>query len=144
MSTVVMYSEARGYEGGQLQWSAIHDPDDEARPLALEGEPPAILAGLEAKALNSQAAEQGVDYVFDVPMQLFAHYTGFVYDEDEATDWICLRADGAQPVGRKRLERPGRRGRPTQPEPRKLNRGQIALLFLGGIILLGWFSGVFL
>ncbi|OYW92683.1 MAG: hypothetical protein B7Z13_09305 [Caulobacterales bacterium 32-67-6] len=38
-------------------------------------------------------------------MQLVAHYTGFVYDEDEATDWVRLRATAARPV---RPERPRR------------------------------------
>ncbi|WP_300579106.1 hypothetical protein [Phenylobacterium sp.] len=100
MYSIPMHSYAQGYRNGQLEWSVTHDPDDEARPLAVEGTPPAIVAELGAKAVKAQADEDGVDFAFDVPMQLVAHYTGFVYDEDEATDWVRLRATAA------RLDRP--------------------------------------
>ncbi len=110
MSTIVMYSEAHGYHGGQLQWSVTHDPDDEGHPLAVEGTPPAILADLEAKALKAQAGEDDVDYVFEVPMQLVGHYTGFVYNDEEApADWAPLRA--ARPE-KHSARRPRRRKRP--------------------------------
>ena len=105
MYSIPMHSYAHGYRNGQLEWSVTHDPDDEARPLAVEGTPPAIVAELGAKALKAQADENGVDFAFDVPMQLVAHYTGFVYDEDEATGWVRLRATAARPV---RPERPRR------------------------------------
>lgn len=105
MYSIPMHSYAHGYRNGQLEWSVTHDPDDEARPLAVEGTPPAIVAELGAKALQAQADEDGVDFAFEVPMQLVAHYTGFVYDEDEATDWVRLRATAARPV---RHERPRR------------------------------------
>lgn len=138
MSTVVMYSEACGYQGGQLKWSVIHDPDDEDSPLAVEGEPPEILAELEAKAMEDQAADTDVDFVFDVPPQLVAHYTGFVYDEDEATDWVRLRATPTRPVGRDR-PKPRQRPRPQGKVDRsKLNLwNYLGLAFLL-IILLGW------
>lgn len=138
MSTIVMYSEACGYQDGQLQWSVIHDPDDSACPLAVEGEPPAILAELDAKAVEDQAAEAGVDFVFDVPMQLVAHYTGFVYDEDEATDWVRLRATATRPVGRDR-RKPRRRPRPQeQIDWSKLTLWNYLGLGVILIILFGW------
>ncbi len=96
--SIPMHSYAHGYLGGQLKWSVTHDPDDEARPLSVDGTPPAILADLEAKALKAQAGQDDVDFVFEVPMQLVGHYTGFIYDEDEATDWVRLRATAARPV----------------------------------------------
>jgi len=39
-------------------------------------------------------------------MQLVRHYTGFVYDEDDATDWVRLKATAARPD---RPEKPQRR-----------------------------------
>lgn len=134
MSTIVMYSEAHGYHGGELQWSVTHDPDDEARPLAVEGAPPAILADLEAKALKAQAGEEDVDYVFEVPMQVVGHYTGFVYDEDDATDWVLLRSAAV---------RPGRRERPADLERPNYALWRYLLLALLGVTLLGWLLQTF-
>lgn len=110
MSTIVMWSEAHGYNGGQFQWSVTHNPDDEARPLAVEGAQPAILANFVALAIKAQADEDDVDYVFEVPMKLVGHYTGFVYNDEEAPpDWVILRS--ARPE-RRSDRRPHRRKRP--------------------------------
>jgi len=135
MSTIVMWSEAHGYQGGQLEWSVTHDPDDEGRPLAVEGAPPAILADLEAKALKAQAGEDDVDYVFEVPMQLVGHYTGFVYDDEEAPpDWVLLRSAAVRAA---RHERSAERERPNYTLWRYL------LAALLGAMLLSWLLQTF-
>ena len=138
MSTIVMVSESCGYQDGQRQWSIIHDPEDEDDPLAIEGEPPAIVAELKAKALEDPDDDGGADIVFEAPMQVIAHYTGFVYDEDDATDWVPLRATAARPVARDRPQQPRPPGPPAQSERPKPNLLSFLALAIAAIILVGW------
>ena len=138
MSTILMFSEACGYQDGQRQWSMIHDPEDEDDPLAIEGEPPAIVAELKAKALEDPDDDDGADIVFEAPMQVIAHYTGFVYDEDEATDWVRLRATAARPVARDRPKPPRPPGPPVQSEQPRPSLLSLLALAMATIILVGW------
>ena len=90
-TTVVMYSEVRAYQDGKPLWSAVHDPDEDADDLAVTGEPPARLDELLAAAKDQQNGRDEVDFIFDVPIDLAAHLTGFHPNEDAHRDWIALR-----------------------------------------------------
>lgn len=89
-TTVVMYSEVRAYQDGKPLWAAVHDPEEDANDLAVTGEPPARLGELLATAQDQQNEDDEVDFVYDVPIDLAAHLTGFHPNEDEHRDWVPL------------------------------------------------------
>jgi hypothetical protein len=76
MTTVVMYSEAFEYRDGELQWSVLHDLEDN-KELDLHGVPPAEFGRLSDEAFRLEKEEGDVDFVFDVPITLAGAVTGF-------------------------------------------------------------------
>lgn len=102
----VMFSRLRGFRGGAQIWSVVHDPDDGARDVSVEGEPPPPFADLRA-TLAAEQAEDGdpqVDYMFDLPIRLGEQLCGYTHDRPMPVVWSIL-------------ERP-RRGRAAEPPPR--------------------------
>jgi hypothetical protein len=105
MSETVMFSEARGYEGGTQIWRVTHDPngDESLYSLQTEGTPPAQLEAIirDAKAEQEKEGgeEGGVDLIFDVPFQLAQTICGFNLGESEPQDirFSALRRIGAEP-----------------------------------------------
>lgn len=101
MSETVMFSRALAFEGGRQLWAVTHDPDKDVGGVNVEGRPPAqvgdIRRGLEAR----QAADKtgGVDFIFDVPIELVASICGFRPDNGPAVEWTVLRKKQAAKGG---------------------------------------------
>lgn len=81
----VMVSRAAGWKDGDRLWSVLHDgQEDDVGDLQVVGAPPPELATIEAAARAEQrATPEGVDFVFDVPVDLAKALTGFRHDELE-------------------------------------------------------------
>jgi hypothetical protein len=82
----VMYSSVTGWKDGQKRWSVIHNSQTRKKNhLETEGELPAafqsILSGLTAQQ-EADAKKEGVDFIFDVPVELAQSLTGYRHDED--------------------------------------------------------------
>lgn len=84
----VMYSEARGFADGKLQWTVIHDAQAGLDHLETEGTLPASYAGIRERIeLQRRAAgEPPADFLFEVPIELAKMLTGFRHDEDITGD----------------------------------------------------------
>ena len=95
----VMYSEARGFDGGREIWRVVRDPDEMPEtPLTVTGAPPAPFEEIRAKAVAKQEIEDAGDanvcYIYDVPLDLAAAACGFradEVDEDELTPVVAIR-----------------------------------------------------
>ncbi len=81
----VMFSGVRAYEDGRLKWSVIHDSDSGIYDLSIGGEPPAELAAIRDRLMRQQdekgGSKAGVDFVFDIPIELAQAVCGFRHDE---------------------------------------------------------------
>lgn len=58
-----------------------HDPDVALNGVALEGEPPAAVQDIRAALAAEWAADESVDYMFDVPVRLGQQLCGYSHDD---------------------------------------------------------------
>ena len=75
-----MVSVAAEWQAGKELWYVMHDSEDGMTSLDSTGQTPAALAGLHGAALAEQVSDD-VDYMFDVPILLAQHVTGYRHDE---------------------------------------------------------------
>jgi hypothetical protein len=82
----VMVSSATAWKGGRQLWSVVHDAQQKRDHLAIEGEVPtcfdAILNRLRDEQRQANAEKRGVDYIFDVPVELARALVGYRHDQD--------------------------------------------------------------
>ena len=81
-----MNSLATEWRDGKQVWSVSHDGSEGGEQLDVEGQLPDVFAELQHEATAAQAeagAEdgEGVNFVFDIPLDLAAEITGFRHDE---------------------------------------------------------------
>jgi hypothetical protein len=80
-----MNSLATEWKDGRQLWSVSHDGSDGGDQLAVEGQLPDVFEELrhEAEAAQAESDKEGggVDFVFDIPLDLAAELTGFRHDE---------------------------------------------------------------
>lgn len=82
----VMTSYACGWVDGVERWVVFHDSQNGIRDLEVTGTPPKELQPIRDRFFALQEAEGGedadTDYVFDIPVELFAALGGIRYDQD--------------------------------------------------------------
>jgi len=82
----VMCSCTAGWREGRLVWSVDHFADRGVENLQVKGEPPAPFAAIRDRLRGEQAAaggqKAGVDYIFDIPVELAEILTGYRHDTD--------------------------------------------------------------
>jgi hypothetical protein len=82
----VMCSFAAYWRDGQRVWSIYHDAQSGIDSLEVQGRPPAAFTVIRDRLRAQQAAaggkKAGVDYVFDIPVELAHSLTGYRHDHD--------------------------------------------------------------
>jgi len=84
----VMCSSAARWRDGQRVWSVFHDAGGRKgiECLEVKGQPPASFAAIRDRLFAEQSAaggkKAGVDYVFDIPVELAHSLTGYRHDQD--------------------------------------------------------------
>ena len=84
----VMCSLAGCWRAGQRVWSVYHDCDGRSGNLHLDvqGQPPPAFVEIRDRLMSEQEAaggkKAGVDFVFDVPVELARAVTGYRHDQD--------------------------------------------------------------
>ena len=82
----VMCSFAACWRDGQRVWSVYHDAQSGMDSLDVQGEPPAAFVAIRDRLRAQQAAaggkKAGVDYIFDIPVELAHSLTGYRHDHD--------------------------------------------------------------
>jgi hypothetical protein len=82
----VMFSAASAWRDGRRLWSISHESDSGRDHLATEGEPPTALSAIRDRCVSQQRkardAHERVDYIFEIPVELFKFFTGYRYDQD--------------------------------------------------------------
>src|SRR5688572_13073995 len=82
----VMYCFSTCWMNGKQEWRVQHEAEKGTRHLEVSGVPPEDLETLRQGALARQLChddEIGVDYVFDVPLELARRVVGFRHDDSE-------------------------------------------------------------
>jgi hypothetical protein len=82
----VMVSVATGWQNGRRIWSVKHDAQRERGHLQTEGELPAAFTSIRDRLRSEQQKADGdgggVDYIFDIPVELADTLTGYRHDAD--------------------------------------------------------------
>ena len=97
-----MSSFVSAWRGGHELWSVLHELNLDPRHLASEGDVPPELAAFVKEACDldpDDHADEAVDYLFDVPIDLYKRLTGFCHDAvamDELA-WEALREKSPTP-----------------------------------------------
>jgi hypothetical protein len=78
----VMNSYACGWANGVEQWSVFHDAQQEVKHLETSGTPPPQFQAIRDRLFAQQDEDDGADFIFDIPVDLFAAVGGIRYDDD--------------------------------------------------------------
>jgi hypothetical protein len=79
----VMNSYACGWTNGVAQWSVFHDAQQDIKHLETSGTLPPEFRAIRDRLLAQQGGDDGgTDFVFDIPVELFAAVGGIRYDRD--------------------------------------------------------------
>ena len=78
-----MSSFATGWVNGVEKWLVFHDAQQSPTHLVTDGDPPSEYIAIRDEKLREQVEDSDdVDYVFEVPIEIFASLTGIRYDRD--------------------------------------------------------------
>lgn len=79
----VMNSYACGWANGIERWSVFHDAQQDIKHLETSGTLPPEYQTIRARLFAEQEADDGgTDFIFDIPVELFAALGGIRYDHD--------------------------------------------------------------
>jgi len=77
-----MSSLLSSWVNGVEQWSVFHDPQQGSKHLETTGDLPDQLISIRERLFAKQDQADDADYVFDIPIELFAALGGIRYDQD--------------------------------------------------------------
>ena len=79
----INYSSTACYADGQQQWMVVHHPELDPQDLQIFHTPPPEFAAIRERLVAQQretGESDGVDYIFDIPVELFHAITGYRHD----------------------------------------------------------------
>lgn len=84
VNETVMYSTVHAWRNGVEVWSVCHDANQGSDHLETTGNLPDSLDRIREKqmALQDECEDVCVDFIFDIPVELFVACGGIRYDED--------------------------------------------------------------
>lgn len=82
VNETVMHSYACGWSNGAKQWSVAHDAQHGIEHLETTGDLPSELAPIRERLFAQRAEDDGADFIFDIPVELFVALGGIRYDQD--------------------------------------------------------------
>jgi hypothetical protein len=78
----VMNSYACCWANGVKRWSVYHDAQKGIKHFETSGTLPPEIQPMRDRLIAQQEADDGADFIFDVPIELFAALGGIRYDHD--------------------------------------------------------------
>jgi hypothetical protein len=78
----VMNSYACAWSNGVERWSVFHDAQQDVRHLETSGTLPPELRIIRDRHFAQQKNDGSADFIFDIPIELFADLGGIRYDQD--------------------------------------------------------------
>ncbi len=82
-----MYSSVAAFAEGRELWCVIHDSDRGILDLETRGDVPRAYSEIRQQQLSLQQSDgEGVDHIFDVPINLFVRLGGVRYDQDVVSE----------------------------------------------------------
>ena len=88
------FSSTKAWRAGTLLWSVSHDGSRGGRELEATGAPPDGFDAMREAATARYSTASGVDFMFDVPLELAQSITGFRHDTSEL-EFVVLEPTAA-------------------------------------------------
>ena len=82
VNETVMNSYTSSWVEGVEKWSVFHDAQQGIKHLETTGIIPEQLKPIQEKLFAEQGGSEDTDYIFDIPIELFAALGGIRYDRD--------------------------------------------------------------
>jgi hypothetical protein len=82
VNETVMNSYACAWSNGVERWSVFHDSQQGIEHLEMSGVLPPEMQPIRDRLFSQQTKGDGVDFIFDIPVELFAALGGIRYDHD--------------------------------------------------------------
>jgi hypothetical protein len=82
VNETVMNSYACSWSNGVQLWSVFHDSQQDIKHLEISGTLPPEMQPIRDRLFAQQTKSDGVDFIFDIPVELFAALGGIRYDHD--------------------------------------------------------------
>ncbi|HEY9283087.1 MAG TPA: hypothetical protein VIP46_06500 [Pyrinomonadaceae bacterium] len=82
VNETVMNSLVSSWVNGVEQWFVFHDAQQGVRHLETAGNLPDQLESIRENSFGEQDQVEDIDYVFDIPIELFVALGGIRYDQD--------------------------------------------------------------
>lgn len=77
-----MVSGAYGYEHGSHVWELVHNSQQSINDLSVSGSPPPSFQSIRQRLMQEQQATAGgVDYIFDIPVEVAASVCKYRHDQ---------------------------------------------------------------
>jgi hypothetical protein len=99
----VMYSASSEWREGREVWAVIHSSEQAADHLAVRGDLPPAWTGVKdewtAKHAEAARAGEGVDYVYEVPLEVAKLVVGYRMEseDDDELEFVTLVAASSKP-----------------------------------------------
>jgi len=77
----VMVSRAAGWKDGEPIWAVTHDSEQGGGHLDVEGQLPADFSAIRDRLTKRQEKDEGVDFIFNIPVDLAKQLTGYSHEE---------------------------------------------------------------
>lgn len=75
------FAACKNFENGVETWSVVRNADDdESDEVQTSGELPDVFASISNGCKQADQENEGVDYLFEIPVVVFESYVGFRYD----------------------------------------------------------------
>jgi hypothetical protein len=82
VNETTMTSSVGEWSGARERWSVVHDAQQGFQHLEISGEPPREFAAIRDRLSAEQTGVTDVDYLFEIPVELFVALGGLRYDAD--------------------------------------------------------------
>lgn len=77
----IMVSASYAYENGRRLWELVHDAQESIDHLSVLGSPPPSFESIRQRELQNQRTASGVDYIFDVPLEVAVDLCNYRHDK---------------------------------------------------------------
>jgi len=93
VNETVMVSKAWALQGGTLLWSVLRDPEQDSEGVLVQGAPPPQFGEirLRLQAKQDASADETVDVMFDLPMELAGSVCGYRAGQAHGIEWTVIR-----------------------------------------------------
>ncbi|MGL6076531.1 MAG: hypothetical protein ACRC8S_20440 [Fimbriiglobus sp.] len=82
VNETIMESSSCCWTDGIEQWFVLHDSQQATEHLEVTGILPGEFEPIRDKLLKMQMDSEGEDYLFEIPVELFAAFVGYRHDQD--------------------------------------------------------------